>query len=72
MTANLNILTDKECKYLLGSKSKEKRKLVAWNEKYEFCVGKKHSLPRKMLAFRRRKKKKETIEEEKASAKKCM
>ena len=67
--ANLNLLTDEECSTLLDST--KTRKIVAWNEKYEFCVGKKHSFPRKMIAFKRVKKKTETLKSERASSKKC-
>jgi len=70
MSANLNILTDKECNVLIDAMPKGRRKVMNWNEKYEFCAGKKHSFPKKMYTFKRLKKKQETINEERASAKK--
>jgi len=63
--ANMNLLTDQECKTLM----KDDGKYLMWNKEYEICVGKKHKFPKHMISFRRKRKKRGTQENERKDAK---
>ena len=64
---NINLISKEECRLLQETKKKK----IAMNEDYEFCIGKKNKLPNLPLIYSKVYKPNKTLEEEQKLAKKC-